>query len=75
MPTGGGCSCPQSAPGAVTEVSLAGCSFSVAADGIITARLGVDVETFKPFTGEWGSFLVGAGFCPAAVLAAVVNDA
>lgn len=72
MPTGGGCACHEPGPDAVTQVGLswAGC-FEIAAYGAITARFGVDVETFEAFTGAWGRFLAAAGFCPAAVLAAV----
>lgn len=76
MPTGGGCACPEPDQDTVTEVSLAGCSFSIAADGAITAYFGLlgaqqTTEVYDPFTGAWGRFLAAAGSCPTAVLAAV----
>ncbi len=73
MATGGGCACPEPDQDTVTEVSLAGCSFSVAADGTITAYFGLlgaqqTSEVYEPGTSAWCRFLDAAGFCPAAVL-------
>lgn len=77
MPIGGGCGCPEPAPGSVTGVYLVFSGwFDISADGTITTHFGVDEpEALAPFTPRWRSFLSRAGFCPDAVTTAVVGRA